>query len=315
MMDKNSGELSIIRYIRKRFPRRNNEILKGIGDDAMIFRNGFVVSTDSFFDNIHFDLEYFSMGTLGQHIMAASLSDIAAMGAEPLCALVSLNLTRSVTFKDIRALYMGFEILSKRYAFDISGGDIVQSPGFGVTITVIGKTSRPMVRSGAKPGQGLYVTNFLGLAEVGRAVLSEKSPRKQYPAAVDKHLCPEPRIKESSLLRKYARACIDISDGLSTDANHLAFESRVKIVIDAEHVPIHSEVGKFCAMKGVEPLDFILSSGEDFELLFTAQHLPKLPRIKIFHIGRILEGQGLFISFRGKTKRIKPTGYEHLRGI
>jgi len=315
MMAKNSGELSIIRYIRQRFPRRNDEILKGIGDDAMVFRNGFVATTDSFFENIHFDLGYFSMKTLGQHIMAASLSDIAAMGAQPICALISLNLTEKNTFKDIQDLYHGFEIMCKRYAFDISGGDIVQSPGFGVTITVIGKNASPILRSGAKPGQSLYVTNFLGLAEVGRAVLCEKLSRKQYPFAVDKHLCPEPRIEEAGLLRKYARACIDISDGLSTDADHLAFESKVKVVIEAEHIPIHSEVGEFCAMKGIEPLDFILSSGEDFELLFTARHLPKHFRVKVFRIGRVLQGHGLFISFRGKLKRIKPTGYEHLKGI
>jgi len=315
MMDKKHGELSIIRYVRQRFPRRNNEISKGIGDDAMVFRNGFVVTTDSFFENIHFDLGYFPMDILGQHIMAASLSDIAAMGAQPICALISLNLTKKNAFKEIKDLYHGFEILSKRYAFDISGGDIVQSPCFGVTITVIGKTPKPILRSGAKPGQGLYVTNFLGLAEVGRAVLSEKLSRKQYPLAVDKHLCPEPRIKEAGLLRKYSGACIDISDGLSTDADHLAFESRVKVIIDAEHVPIHSEVGKFCAIKGIEPFDFILSSGEDFELLFTAQHIPGRLRVKLFRIGRVLQGHGLFVAFRGKTRQIKPTGYEHLKGI
>lgn len=310
-MDKHKGELAIIDFICKRFPKKRKEIIKGIGDDAMVFRNGFVVSTDSFFENIHFGLKYFSMYAVGWHTMAASLSDLAAMGAEPLCALVSLNLTKKIGLSDIKALYQGFDKLGKKYGFDVSGGDIVQSPGFGLTITVIGRARKPLMRSGAQPGQALFVTNFLGLAEVGRAVLDEGLPRKQYPTAVNKHLYPEPRIKESGLLKKYARACIDISDGLSTDASHLAAESKVKIVIEEEHMPIHSEIGKFCAMKGIEPLDFILSSGEDFELLFTAQHLPRLSKIKIFRIGRILGGHGLFISFRGKAKRIKPTGYEH----
>ena len=315
MARRNITELSIINYIRDRFPRRNREIIKGIGDDAMIFRNGMVVTTDSFFENIHFDLTYYSMYVLGQHIMAASLSDIAAMGAKPLCALVSLNLTKSITFEDIKSLYRGFEILSKKYAFDISGGDIVQSSNFGATVTVIGKTSKPLVRSDAKPGHDLYVTNFLGLAEVGRAVLSQKLPRKQYPDSVNKHLLPEPRIKEAVLLRRYAGACIDVSDGLSTDAHHLAFESKVKVIIDAEHLPIHSEVGKFCALKGIEPLDFILSSGEDFELLFSAKALPRLSKVKVFRIGRIRKGHGLFVPFRGEAKKIRPTGYEHLKGI
>jgi thiamine-monophosphate kinase len=159
------------------------------------------------------------------------------------------------------------------------------------------------------------VTNFLGLAEVGRAVLDKDLPRKQYPVAVNKHLYPEPRIKEARLLMKYAKACIDISDGLSTDANHLAVESNVKIILEKEHVPIHSEVGEFCAMTGIEPLDFILASGEDFELLFAARYLPKISGVKVFGIGKVMKGRGLFVSFRGKQRRISPTGYEHLKGI
>lgn len=314
-MDKHRGELAIIDFIRKRFPEKRKEILKGIGDDAMVFRNGFVVSTDSFFENIHFDLKYFSMDAVGWHTMAASLSDLAAMGAEPLCALVSLNLTKKIGLSDIKTLYQGFDKLGKKYAFDISGGDIVQSPGFGLTITVIGRARKPLMRSGAQPDQALFVTNFLGLAEVGRAVLDKGLPRKQYPAAVNKHLYPEPRIRESGLLKKYAKACIDISDGLSTDANHLTVESKVKIVLETEHVPIHSEVGKFCAMKGIEPLNFILASGEDFELLFTTRYLPKISGVKVFRIGKVMKGSGLFVSFRGKVKRISPTGYEHLRGM
>lgn len=311
--ERGQGELSIIRFIRKRFPGKRKEILKGIGDDAMVFRNGFVVSTDSFFENIHFDLKYFSMYALGWHTMAASLSDLAAMNAEPLCALVSLNLTKKIGLNDIKKLYQGFDKLGKKYAFDISGGDIVESPAFGLTITVIGRAGKPLMRSGAQPGQTLFVTNFLGLAEVGRAVLNEGLPCKQYPVAVDKHLYPEPRIKEARLLMKYAKACIDISDGLSTDANHLAVESNVKIILEKEHVPIHSEVGEFCAMTGIEPLDFILASGEDFELLFTARYLPKISGIKVFRIGKVMKGRGLFVSFRGKQRRISPTGYEHLR--
>ena len=194
------GELSIIRFIRKRYPKERKEVLKGIGDDAMVFRNGLVVSTDSLFENLHFDLKYFSMYALGWHTMAASLSDLAAMGAEPLCVLVSLNLTEKIGLNDIKKLYQGFDKLGKKYAFDISGGDIVQSPAFGLTITVIGKAGKPLMRSGAQPGQELFVTNFLGLAEVGRAVLDKDLPRKQYPVAVNKHLYPEPRIKEARLV-------------------------------------------------------------------------------------------------------------------
>ncbi len=305
-------ELEIIDFIRKRFPKKRNEILKGIGDDGMVFRNGFVVSTDSFFQNVHFDLGYFSMFALGHHTMAASLSDLAAMGAVPVCALVSLSLTKKINLEDVEQLYKGFEKLAKMFKFDITGGDVVASTAFGLTITVIGQTKKPLMRSGASPGQALFATNFLGLAEVGRAVLKQNLPRKEYPDAVKKHLFPLPRINEAKNLQKYISSCIDVSDGLSTDANHLGEESRVKIVIDAEHIPIHSEVGEFCSIKKIDPLEFILSSGEDFELLFTAQKVPRGPRTKIFKIGRIMKGRGVHLSIRGKTKRIRPSGYEHL---
>ena len=312
-MNRSQGELALINFIRKRFPKRREEILKGIGDDAMIFRNGFVVSADSFFEGIHFDLRYFSFFKLGYHTMAASLSDLAAMGARPVCVLISLNLTKEISIKEIEKLYEGFEKLGKKYSFDIAGGDIVSSPAFGLTITVIGRTRRPLMRSGAKPGQSLYVTNFLGLAEVGRIVLKEQLLKKDYPDSIKKHLFPEPRINEAQIFEKYVKSCIDTSDGLSTDANHLATESRVKIVIEAEHIPIHSEVGKFCSIKKIDPLEFILSAGEDFELLFTARVLPKRPKVKIFKIGGVSKGRGVYLSTRGKEVRIKPSGYEHLR--
>lgn len=323
---RDQGELSLIRFIRKKFPKKRKEILKGIGDDAMVFRNGFVISTDSFFENIHFDLKYFSMYALGYHTMAASLSDLAAMGALPVCCLVSLNLTKNIGVKEIEQLYNGFEKMAKRYKFDIAGGDIVTSPGFGMTMTVIGRTRKSLMRSGAKPGQALFITNFLGLAEVGRSVLKYNLPQKEYQDAVNKHLFPEPRINEAQSIKQYATSCIDTSDGLSTDVIHLAEESRVKIVIDSEHIPIHSEVGEFCSIKKIDPLQFILSAGEDFELLFTARRLPggrsqiprnksqapKISRLKIFKIGKVMKGRGVYVSERGKEKCIEPTGYEHL---
>ena len=309
---KRQGELAIIDLIRKRFPKKRKEILKGIGDDAMAFRNGTVVSTDSFFEGVHFDLTYFSMSALGYHCMAASLSDLAAMGASPTCALVSLHLTKKIGKQDVNDLYSGFGKIVKKYKMDISGGDIVASPAFGMTITVIGYAKKTLMRSGAKPGQALYSTNFLGLAETGRVVLRNKLPKKEYPDAVEKHLYPEPRIFEAQVLRRYITSCIDSSDGLSTDALHLAEESKVKSIIEAEHIPVHPEVGKLCNIEGIDALQFILSSGEDFELLFTAWRLPKIPRIKIFKIGRVVKGRGLYLSKKGKQKLIHSSGYEHL---
>ncbi|MDH4210034.1 MAG: thiamine-phosphate kinase [candidate division WOR-3 bacterium] len=308
----NKGELEIIRYLRKRFPKRRNEIIKGIGDDAMVFRDGYVITTDSFFEKTHFDMAYFSFFNLGYHTMAASLSDIAAMAASPISVLISLCISRKIGMAAIRELYDGFSELTRKYRCDISGGDIVKCPTLGVTITVIGRTKAPLLRSGAKPGNSLYVTNFLGLAEAGRIALQNKYRESEYPDAMKKHLFPEPRIKEAFKIAKYATSCIDTSDGLSTDAFHLAEESGAKIIIEAEHIPIHSEVGKLCAAQRMDPTQFILSAGEDFELLFTAPKLPKISGVTVFRIGRVMKGKGLFLSAAGRERPIRPSGYQHI---
>ncbi|MBE0432797.1 thiamine-phosphate kinase [candidate division WOR-3 bacterium] len=310
--NRTEGELEIIRYLRKWFPERRSEVLRGIGDDAMVLRGGYVISTDSFFEKTHFDLNYFSFLALGRHVMAASLSDIAAMAAVPVAVLVSLCVTKKVDMQAIRELYDGFARLTQKYKCDISGGDIVKCQTFGMTITTVGRTNAPLLRSGAKSGDFLFVTNFLGLAEAGRIVLKERFRKSEYPDGVEKHLFPEPRINEACSIKKYATACIDTSDGLSTDTHHLAEESGVKIVIDAEHLPIHPEVGKLCGLKRYDPTRFILAAGEDFELLFTASGLPKIKGLKVFRIGRVTKGRGVYLAAGGREHPIQPSGYQHI---
>ena len=311
-MDRMKGELEVIQYLQKRFPKRRSEVLIGIGDDAVVYKDGMVISTDSFFDKTHFDLAYFSYYAVGYHTMAASLSDLAAMGAAPISALVSLCVSRNISFKAIREIYDGFEDVTRKYKCDISGGDIVKCLTFGMTITVVGRARRPLLRSGTVPGNSLYVTNFLGLAETGRIALKERFPANEYPDAMKKHLYPEPRITEALSLSKYVTACIDTSDGLSTDAYHLAEESKVRIVIDAAHIPIHPEVGKLCGLIDRDPTQFILSSGEDFELLFTAAILPKIPGVKLFRVGRVTKGRGLYLVSGDRERPIQPSGYKHI---
>src|SRR4030042_1978481 len=184
-------ELAIIEYIRSRFPQRHPDIIKGIGDDAMVLRNGYVISTDSFIETVHFNMQYFNYKMLGYRTMGASLSDLAAMAAQPIAALVSLQLPSKVRSGDIKAIYDGFSELSRKYRFDIAGGDIVQSPCLGITITVIGRSRKPLLRSGARPGQYLYVTNFLGLAEVGRKVLAQRLSKSRFETAISRHCFPE----------------------------------------------------------------------------------------------------------------------------
>lgn len=305
------SELTLIKYIRKKFPRHQKEITQGIGDDAMVFKNGIVVSTDSFVEGVHFDFRYFTIYSIGYRCMGASLSDLAAMSAKPICALIALYLPKRTKDIDIRQLYRGFKIVCDRYNCDISGGDIIESPFWGITITVIGKTERPLLRSGAKPGDFLYTTGYLGLAETGRIALSKGYNKTLFVQSIKKHLYPEPRISQALRLRPYVNAGIDTSDGLSTDAFHIIEESEVRIII--ESIPIHPEVDLLCKKEKLSSLDFILSAGEDFELLLTGKITKKISRIKLFKIGRVEQGSALYLLYNGKLKKLQPRGYEHLK--
>ncbi|HEX7319585.1 MAG TPA: thiamine-phosphate kinase [bacterium] len=308
-----ASELQLIDYIRKRFPHKRHEVRISIGDDAMVMKNGTVVSTDSFAEGVHFDLRYFTKYDLGYRTMAGSLSDLAAMAAKPVCALVSLYLPKNTTRGEIAELYKGFYAAGRNFRLEISGGDIIESPFWGVTITVIGITKKPLLRSGAKPGQVLSATNFLGLAEVGRLALLNHLNKREFPKAVEKHLYPRPRISESLKLKRFATACIDTSDGLSTDAFHISEESKVKVVIEPCMLPVHPEVALYCRWRKIDPVKFILSAGEDFELLFTADKVPVNIGFSVNRVGRIEKGRGLFIQTNRGLRPIRPSGFEHLK--
>ncbi len=312
MPEKKHGEWELIKYIRNAFPKKRREILAGIGDDAMILKNGTVVSTDSFVEGVHFNFKYFNFYQLGFRCLAGSLSDLAAMAAEPVCALVSLYLTRAVEKKDIFELYRGFRGIGDRFQIDIAGGDIVESPFCGCTLTVIGKTRKPLLRRGARPGDGLYVTGHLGLSETGRRALAQSRPLRLFSASVQRHRFPVPRIAEALKVRSNASAGIDTSDGLSTDAWHLAQESGVQIIIDARRLPIHPEVSRMARLLKIDPVNFILSAGEDFELLFTARRRPPSIQTPLTRIGEVKKGRGIWLTGNGPDRALEPSGYEHL---
>lgn len=306
------SELELIRRIRRAFPRNHRAVLVGIGDDALVLRGGMVVSTDAFVDGVHFIGAATSYLDIGARCMAGALSDLAAMAAEPVCALVALCLPKRTAQRNVDDLYRGFRIMASRYRCDISGGDMVASRTLVIAITVIGRTRRPLLRSGARAGQRLWCTGFLGLAETGRQVLNRHGDARVFRASVQRHRRPFPRIKEALTLRRWARAGIDTSDGLSTDALHLAEESDVGIVLHSAAIPVHPEVARYCRERGLDPIDYILSAGEDYELLFTTARVPRSPDVALAAIGEVVRRRGLYLERQGRARRIDATGYQHL---
>jgi thiamine-monophosphate kinase len=307
------GEAKAIELIARVARRRNREIVKGIGDDAALYRDGLVVTTDAYLEGVHFDRSYLDLSAVGARAVCGTLSDIAAMCARPIGVYVSLMVPAGTTRRDLRELYHGMDAVCSLFDTEIAGGDIVASPGLGLALTALGKTRAPRLRSAARPGDSLYVTGDLALAETGRLALKHGLDFRKYRRAIERHVCPIPRIREALRLASRIHALIDTSDGLSTDAGHLATESGVRIVIDRTALPVAPETVELCRELNMDLNRFLVSSGEDYELLFTSRYSSfAIRHSPLTRIGSVERGSGVWLLDQGKLRRLRPTGYDHL---
>lgn len=305
------GELQILSQIRRRAGALRTAALPvGIGDDCALLRpragEDLAVTTDLSVAGRHFRLDWHPADAVGHRTLARGLSDLAAMGARPLAAFLSLGLPRELTrassgrgAAEWRGSWLdgfldGFLRLAREHKTPLAGGDLAESPVAAADIVLIGAVPRgqALLRSGAQPGHAIYVTGALGGAAAGFARLSEWRGANQralrVPARLSSelapHLYPQPRLAQGQWLvrRRLATAAIDISDGLSTDLTHICEESGVAAEIDASALPIRPGAN----------LDQALHGGEDYELLFTARASARLPRViagvPVTRVGRIL---------------------------
>jgi thiamine-monophosphate kinase len=318
------GEQGLIERIRRRVGQKSADIEVGIGDDACAVKaySGLLtlVTTDAFVEGNHFDLSYFSFKDVGTKAIAASISDIGAMGGVPRYCVVSLLSPGNVSAADVDSLIDGLLESCERFGAELVGGDIVGAPYLALSCTFIGEVEKEnmVLRSGARPGDNVFVTGDLGASEAGRLVLSKKmSVQPDVRAYVTtRHKSPSPRLKESRelVLNHRIHSMIDISDGLSIDANHIADESGVKLRIDAGTIPISAHVHNVAGAASIPALDIALYGGEDFELLFTASALEvkNLGGVPVTMIGEVVEGKGVFIiSPDGTESPLQPKGYKH----
>jgi thiamine-monophosphate kinase len=308
------GEARAIELIARIGRRRNREIVKGIGDDAALYRDGLVVTTDAYLEGVHFDRSYLDLSAVGARAVCGTLSDIAAMCARPMGVYVSLMIPSRTTRRDLRELYQGMDAVCSLFDTEIAGGDIIASPRLGLALTALGRTHTPRLRSAARPGDGLYVSGHVALAETGRLALKHGLDFRKYRRAIERHVCPIPRIKEALRLAPRIHGLIDTSDGLSTDAGHLATESGVRIVIDRTALSVADETVELCRELGLDLEQFLVSSGEDYELLFTSSYSSLVIRhSSLTRVGSVERGSGVYLRACGKLQRLRPTGYDHLR--
>ena len=334
------NEFDFIKKIREQARLRgaSSDLLRGIGDDAAVFKSALganvVITSDLLIEDIDFRHQSTTPGLLGHKALAVSLSDIAAMGARPRWAMLSLGLPNDLWdtgFAD--AFYEGFFQLADRFGVKLIGGDISRAPDKTVIDSiVIGEcpAGQAVLRAGAQPGDQIYVTGFLGDAAAGLRLLERGAHlHSQTIEDVNEHpvdhlllrqLQPEPRVGWGLLLgdRQLATAMIDISDGLSSDLNHLCAESTVGAFIEAARIPIDPLVSDLCGRRALDPLMLALHGGEDFELLFTVnpKNIAKLPArvdgVRVTRIGEITDASaGVQISEGSRKWNLEPGGWEH----
>ena len=305
-------ESDFLHWLRERLPP--HPLLKvGIGDDAAVLatagRSDIVVTTDLIAAAVDFDLQTDDPRRVGHKALAINLSDLAAMAAKPLAAVVSLNLPRHGGMKLATQLYEGLLPLADQFHLAIAGGDTNSWDGpLVVSVTALGEVTAdgPLTRRGAQPGDRIIVTGAFGGSILGR------------------HLDVRPRIEEALLLnqRYTLHAGIDSSDGLSLDLWHICEESRCGAVIEVDRVPIAAAASELSKQRadGVSPLDHALSDGEDFELILavppeSAERMladQPLEGAPVSDIGRFVSDRGLWTQGQSRSRQlITPRGFEH----
>lgn len=323
------NELEIIDLIR----RMASDQIPGVeippGDDAAAFHfsaSPVFLTMDTVFEGIHFSRRTYSLGDVGWKATAAGVSDIAAMGGEPSCILVSLGFGEAPAEEEVRSLVGGVLEMASWCNCSLIGGDVCRSGGgMSVTVAVAGIPSPagPVMRSGALEGDVVGVTGNLGDSAAGLFVLGSERDglRADYPALVEKHLRPRPRIAEGVLLaRAGVSAMEDVSDGLAADICHVCAESGLGCRLEAGLVPISGEARSLAAVAGEDPLMWALEGGEDFELVFTSaperfgQAVEELASsgCRVTRIGTMVPVfEGRRLTGEGRDIDLEGMGYDH----
>ena len=335
------GELALIRHIRSRAGRATSSTIGlGIGDDCALLRprtgEELAVTTDLTVCGRHFRLDWHTPESAGHRTLARGLSDLAAMGARPLAAFLSLGLPRELAIPRGRKagagswatrFLDGLMTLADACKTSLAGGDLSETAIPLADIVLIGSVpaGKALLRSTARPGHLLYVTGSLGggaaaLPHLERLAREHKAKTDGLKPAwiaadlkplLDRHLSPQPRIAQGLRLRSQglASAAMDMSDGLSSDLAHICEESRVAAEIDPSLLPVHPGAS----------LEYALHGGDDYELLFTAPPDTRMPKriagVPITRIGRILRaraGHPAVTVLTAKGPRpLRPQGWEH----
>lgn len=327
MLVKELGEEKIIEIIKNIGGFNNSRIYGGIGDDAAVIDAGNkyqLITTDMLVEGIHFDLGFSDAYSLGHKSLAVNLSDIAAMGGIPLYYLVSIALPGNTSVNFVQQLFKGMQSLAEAFKVALIGGDTVGSDDkLTISVTMVGEIEKNeiVLRSGAKPGDLVYVSGFLGDSSAGLEIFLKGLKGKINPEIETylqkKHLYPIPRIDIARILAEnnICTSLNDISDGLVKKAWEIAASSKVSIQLECGKIPVSKELRIFAEKTNLPYIDFALHGGEDYELLFTVSpekelELKKL-NLPLTKIGQVIDKSesGKVSDYEGYLLTDK--GYQH----
>ena len=301
----------------------NRTISTAIGDDCAVLRllpgRESLITTDLTLEGIHFRRDWHPPESVGHRCLARGLSDIAAMGGEPVAAFLSLALPRDLPQAWVGRFARSLISLGERFGVTLAGGDTAESPnGILADIIVVGTApkGKSVLRSGARLGDRIFVSGELGGSAAAIVQMRTKPQKKVRPRDYPRHFYPEPRVELGRILREkgLASAMIDTSDGLSTDLAHLCEESDVGAEVESVLIP-RASVGR--PAREVD-LDLALHGGEDYELLFTARPGKRIPPhiagVAVTHIGHITRSRLILVrNLKGVAYQLDPKGWEHFR--
>jgi thiamine-monophosphate kinase len=312
------GEFELIALFTRALPRAGRGIVVGPGDDAAVLRpppgEDLVATVDAVVAGVHFD-DRSAPADVGWKALAVNLSDLAAMGARPLAALVALGLPREIGTATLRGLARGLGACARRHRIAVVGGNVTRAPSLSVTVTALGAVpeGRAVLRAGARAGDLVAVTGTLGDAALGlvpgaKAALARRQRR------------PTPRVAAGLALAGHVRAAIDVSDGLVQDLGHLCAASGVGARIGAADLPL-SPAYRRAARRLADPLGPALAGGEDYELvvaippalLAAARAAAGRARTPLTVIGRFVRGEGVRVVGPRGERIPPPPGHDHLR--
>jgi thiamine-monophosphate kinase len=316
-------------------------VVVGPGDDAAVIepeRNALdVLTTDALVEGVHFDRRFVPSDAIGYRALAVNLSDLAAMGARPRAALLSLILPETLETLELDGMIDGLLTVAAAYRVSLIGGNVTRTPGpLTIDVTAIGSVHRRRIltRAGARPGDEVYVTGTLGDAAVGLRslrvlvggpegppLLSRDASPIRPTTCEHRYLRPDPRVRAGVVVgrTRAATSCMDLSDGLADAVRQIAQASGVGITLDGRAIPISDQSRAWHEHQGLDPLHTALTGGDDYELIFTVRPTQRrrfiaarqlCADLPITRIGVVTKARDLLVK-EGDRARELPAGYEH----